>query len=67
MSTSKFDISNLDQCIEQLRQCHPLKERQVKALCDKAKKILKQETNVQAVKTLVTVCGDIHGQWNCLK
>lgn len=38
MSSSKgtsFDVSNLDQCIEQLRQCHPLKECQVKALCDK--------------------------------
>ena len=38
MSTQKsitFDISNLDQCIEQLRKCHTLKECLVKALCDK--------------------------------
>ena len=46
MSTSKgtsFDISNLDECIEQLRNCHPLKECQVKALCDKAMKFLKRK------------------------
>ena len=71
MSTSKgtsFDISNLDECIEQLRNCHSLKECQVKALCDKAKEILKKETNVQAVKTPVTVCGDIHGQfWDLME
>ena len=71
MSTSKgtsFDISNLDECIEQLRNCHPLKECQVKALCDKAKEILKKETNVQVVKTPVTVCGDINGQfWDLME
>ena len=47
MSTSKgtsFDISNLDECIEQLRNCHPLKECQVKALCDiKQRKFLKRK------------------------
>ena len=75
MSTPKstsFDTTNLDQCIEQLRQCHPLQECQVKALCDKvlhflylkqAKEIFKQESNVQPVKAPVTVCGDIHGQF----
>jgi hypothetical protein len=29
------DINNLDQWIEQLRNCHPLEECQVKALCEK--------------------------------
>ena len=44
-------------------QLPPFKKCQVKALCDKAKEILKKETNVQAVKTPVTVCGDIHGKF----
>ena len=65
MSTpsSSSEVLNLDQCIEQLTQCHPLKECQIKALCDKAKEIFKRETNVQAVRTPVTICGDIHGQF----
>lgn len=35
---------------------------QVKNLCDKAREILIEESNVQPVKCPVTVCGDIHGQ-----
>jgi len=35
-------------------------------LCDKAKEILIQESNVQAVPAPVTICGDIHGQFHDL-
>jgi serine/threonine-protein phosphatase 2A catalytic subunit len=31
-----------------------------------AREILKEESNVQPVRSPVTVCGDIHGQWNDL-
>ena len=30
------------------------------------REILKEESNVQPVRSPVTVCGDIHGQWNDL-
>nr|GMD59485.1 serine/threonine-protein phosphatase PP2A-2 catalytic subunit [Ipomoea batatas] len=38
----------------------------VRALCEKAKEILMDESNVQPVKSPVTICGDIHGQFHDL-
>lgn len=36
MSTPGDNI-NLDQCIEQLKECHPLKENQIKVICNKVR------------------------------
>jgi len=43
-----------------------LSENEVLALCDKAREILIEESNVQPVKCPVTVCGDVHGQYHDL-
>nr|GMD14870.1 serine/threonine-protein phosphatase PP2A catalytic subunit [Ipomoea batatas] len=58
--------ANLDEQIAQLMQCKPLSEQEVRALCEKAKEILMDESNVQPVKSPVTICGDIHGQFHDL-
>ncbi|KUF95043.1 hypothetical protein AM588_10011073 [Phytophthora nicotianae] len=50
--------SELDRQIEQLKRCEYLKESEVKALCQKAREILVDESNI---------CGDIHGQFYDLK
>jgi serine/threonine-protein phosphatase 2A catalytic subunit len=55
------DIGYLDKSIGGLLECKPLPEDQIKALCEKAKEILVNESNVQPVRTPVTICGDIHG------
>ena len=57
---------DLDAQLEQLMSCKPLTETEVKALCDKAREFLIEESNVQPVKCPVTVCGDIHGQFHDL-
>ncbi|EFH40646.1 protein phosphatase x-2 [Arabidopsis lyrata subsp. lyrata] len=60
-------MSDIDQQIEQLKRCEPLKESEVKALCLKAMEILVEESNVQRVDAPVTICGDIHGQFYDMK
>ena len=40
-----------------------LTENEVLELCDLAKEILVEESNVQRVDAPVTICGDIHGQF----
>lgn len=64
--TTVNPYGSLDAQIEQLLKCQPLPEQDVKDLCDKAREILVEESNVQAVRSPVTVCGDIHGQFQDL-
>ncbi|PVU88003.1 hypothetical protein BB561_006078 [Smittium simulii] len=59
--------STLDRQIEDLFDCKLLPENDVKQLCDKAREILIEESNVQRVDSPVTICGDIHGQFYDLK
>jgi len=60
-------MSDLDRQIELLRNCEIITEDEVKLLCDKAREILLEESNVQRVDAPVTICGDIHGQFYDLK
>lgn len=48
-------VANLDEQIERLKKCEYLKESEVKALCDRAREILIDESNVQRVDAPVTV------------
>jgi serine/threonine-protein phosphatase 4 catalytic subunit len=47
--------ADLDEQIERLRRCEYLKEQEIKALCDRAREILSEESNVQRVDAPVTV------------
>jgi serine/threonine-protein phosphatase 4 catalytic subunit len=46
---------DLNQWIELLKKCEYIKEADVKALCNRAKEILQEESNVQHVQSPVTV------------
>lgn len=49
-------MADLDRWIEQLKGCKPLKESEVKDLCEKALEILVEESNVQRVDAPITIC-----------
>lgn len=55
--------AELDGWIEQLKRCEYLNEAEVKVLCDRARELLVDESNVQPVDAPVTIAGDIHGQF----
>lgn len=50
-----MSVANLDEQIERLKKCEYLKESEVKGICDKAREILIDESNVQRVDAPVTV------------
>ena len=54
---------NIDSYIADLKEAKCLHDRDLRLVCEKAKEILLEESNVQPVSAPVTVCGDIHGQF----
>ena len=56
-----------DKYIDQLQKCKCLDEGSLKTLIEKLKDLLITESNILSLKTPITICGDIHGQFYDLK
>jgi serine/threonine-protein phosphatase 4 catalytic subunit len=63
MSVKFNKMSDLDRQIAQLKACEFIKESEVRELCNLAKDILIEESNIQNIYSPITLCGDIHGQF----
>lgn len=53
----------IDKWLEEAKQGKLLPESSIRELCELAKEIFIEESNVQPVASPVIVCGDIHGQF----
>ena len=53
----------VDKWIEMLQSGSCISEPDLKRLCTHVKNLLMEEANVQPVRSPVTICGDIHGQF----
>jgi len=51
--------SDLNSWIEHLKKCDYIKDADVKSLCNRAKEILQEESNVQHVQSPVTVSKNV--------
>ena len=61
---SSEEVHDLDaQIVQLINECKHLPEAAIEELCGKAQEIFIREGNVQPVRSPVTVCGDIHGQF----
>ena len=60
------DNNQLDVIIDNLKSFKSITQKQVKFIVQKAKEIFSNETNTQFVQAPVTICGDIHGQFDDL-
>eukprot|EP00462_Mataza_sp_D1_P021381 CAMPEP_0175143280 /NCGR_PEP_ID=MMETSP0087-20121206/13333_1 /TAXON_ID=136419 /ORGANISM="Unknown Unknown, Strain D1" /LENGTH=249 /DNA_ID=CAMNT_0016427309 /DNA_START=28 /DNA_END=774 /DNA_ORIENTATION=+ len=58
--------AEVDGWLEKLLKGENLTEPEAKSLCTKTKEVLVEEKNVQPVRCPVTICGDVHGQYNDL-
>lgn len=58
----QHNITQHNRWIEALKRCEPLKEHEVKQLCQRALEVLVEESNVQRVDSPVTICECVTGR-----
>lgn len=56
-------LTDVDKWIETLKQCKHLPWYSLEQLLNGVKDVLQAEQNVAQVRSPVTICGDIHGQF----
>ena len=62
-SSVNVSATQIDKYIERLLDNHLLSEGEVKDICKLTYEIFSAEKNIVDVRTPITICGDIHGQF----
>lgn len=57
---------DIDRMLLNMSQGKPLSESEIEQVCFKAREILSEDANIERVCSPVTICGDIHGQFEDL-
>ncbi len=60
--TRTIPTSDLDRYISTLLDCKPLSESEIRVVCETARGIFYNESNVQPVRCPVTVVGDMYAE-----
>ena len=60
LQNTSVSVNDLDRFIATLMDCKPIQESEIRALCEKAREIFYNESNVQPVRCPVTVVGDMY-------
>jgi|LauGreDrversion4_2_1035121.scaffolds.fasta_scaffold32366_4 serine/threonine-protein phosphatase 2A catalytic subunit len=66
-ASQSVSVNDLERYITTLLDCKPLPEADLRNLCERARDIFFNESNVQPVKCPVTVVGDMYEQPNLLQ
>lgn len=54
---------NIDEILANLIDFKLPTENEIEEMCLKVKEILIEESNIEKIRSPVTICGDIHGQF----